>query len=96
MEVNLTKTNQYNVNVTDQLKKNFPNLRIETAVEYSTDAGELVQLIVERLVSRTPLTQHSRRRCAHTLSWWKSLPGGRKNPVAPGVQSFVNRWALPA
>lgn len=49
MEVNLTKTNQYNVNVTDQLKKNFPNLRIETAVEYSTDAGELVQLIVERL-----------------------------------------------
>ncbi len=38
MEVNLTKTNQYNVNVTDQLKKNFPNMRIETAVEYSTDA----------------------------------------------------------
>lgn len=47
MEVNLTKTNQYNVNVSDQLKKNFPNVRIETAVEYSTDAGELVQLIVE-------------------------------------------------
>jgi hypothetical protein len=66
------------VNVTDQLKKNFPNLRIETAVEYSTDAGELVQLIVERWVSRTPLTQHSPRRCAPTLSWWKSLPGGRK------------------
>jgi len=48
-EVNLTKTNMYNVNVTDLLKKNFPAMTIETAVEYSTDAGELVQLIAERL-----------------------------------------------
>lgn len=46
-EVNLLKTNQYNVNVVDQLKKNFPNLRIETAPEMSTPAGELVYLIVE-------------------------------------------------
>lgn len=46
-EVNLLKTNEYNVNVIDQLKKNFPNMRIETAPEYSTLAGELVQLIVE-------------------------------------------------
>lgn len=46
-EVNLLKTNQYNVNVVDQLKKNFPNLRIETAPEMSTAAGELVYLIVE-------------------------------------------------
>ena len=30
-ETHFTKTNQYNVNVTDQLKKNFPNMRIETA-----------------------------------------------------------------
>lgn len=48
-EVNLTKTNQYNVNVTDQIKKNFPNMRIESAVEYSTGSGELVQLIVESI-----------------------------------------------
>lgn len=46
-EVNLLKTNQYNVNVVDQLKKNFPNLRIETAPEMSTPAGELVYLIAE-------------------------------------------------
>lgn len=45
--VNLTKTNQYNVNVTDQLKKNFPNLRVETAVEYDTVGGQLVQLIAD-------------------------------------------------
>jgi hypothetical protein len=49
IEVNLTKTNQYNVNVTDQLKKNFPNLRIESAVEYNTAGGELVQLIVDTI-----------------------------------------------
>lgn len=46
-EVNLLKTNQYNVNVIDQLKKNFPNMRVETAPEMSTAAGELVYLIVE-------------------------------------------------
>lgn len=46
-EVNLLKTNQYNVNVVDQLKKNFPNLDIETAPEMSTPAGELVYLVVE-------------------------------------------------
>lgn len=46
-EVNLLKTNQYNVNVVDQLKKNFPNLRIETAPELSTAAGELVYMIAD-------------------------------------------------
>lgn len=48
-EVNLTKTNGYKVNVSDLLQKNFPNLTVETAVEYTTDAGEVVQLIAERL-----------------------------------------------
>lgn len=45
--VNLTKTNTYNVNVTDQIKKNFPNMRVETAVEYATQSGNLVQLIAD-------------------------------------------------
>ena len=45
-EVNLLKTNQYNVNVIDQLAKNFPNMKIETAPEMSTAAGELVYMIV--------------------------------------------------
>ena len=35
--------------VQEVLKKNFPNLRIETAPEYSTTGGELIQLIVETL-----------------------------------------------
>jgi hypothetical protein len=54
--VALTQTNSFNVNVFDLLKKNFPNLRLETAVQYgaltSTNpqgvaAGNLVQLIAE-------------------------------------------------
>lgn len=46
-ETHFTKTNQYNVNVSDQLKKNFPNMRVETAPEMSTAAGEAVKLIVD-------------------------------------------------
>jgi hypothetical protein len=48
-EVALTKTTQYNVNVSDMLKKNFPKMKVITAPEYSTAAGQLVQLIVPEL-----------------------------------------------
>ena len=48
-EVYLTKTTDFNVNVADILKKNFPNLTIKTAPEYSTQSGELAQLIVDEL-----------------------------------------------
>lgn len=47
--VALNKTTSFNVNVMDNLKKNFPNMRIETAVEYAVAnnglSGNLVQLI---------------------------------------------------
>lgn len=46
-EVALTKTTEFNVNVSDLLKKNFPNMTIKTAPEYATAAGQLVQLIVD-------------------------------------------------
>ena len=52
MEVNLTKTNQFNVNVTDQLKKNFPNLTVKAAVEYATTGGQLVQMIVNDIAGQ--------------------------------------------
>lgn len=47
--VALAKTNEFNVNVSDMLKKNYPNLKIVTAVEYDTLAGELVQLIADSI-----------------------------------------------
>ena len=57
-EVALTQTNSFNVNVFDLLKKNFPNIRFESAVQYGSvttanpqgnAAGNLVQLIVEEI-----------------------------------------------
>ena len=49
VSVALTYTNQYNVNVADQIKKNFPNMRIETATQYAVSGGNLVQLIADSL-----------------------------------------------
>lgn len=46
-EAAFTRTNQYNVNVSDQLKKNFPNMEVQTAPEMSTAAGEEIKLIVK-------------------------------------------------
>jgi len=46
--VALTTTNMYNVNVSDMLRKNFPNLRVETAVQYQNPTGgNLMQLIAD-------------------------------------------------
>lgn len=47
MSTNLQKTNQYGLNVRDLITKNFPNLKIETVPEYSTAAGEVIQLILD-------------------------------------------------
>lgn len=56
LSVALNKTNQYNVNVYDQLKKNFPNIRFETAPEYATQAGQLVQMIAENVEGQETMT----------------------------------------
>lgn len=54
----LTTTNSFGVNVTDLLKKNFPNLRVETAVQYGAlgsanpqgiAAGNFMQLIANEI-----------------------------------------------
>lgn len=81
-EVSLTKTNMYNVNVSDLLKKNFPNLTIKTAVEYSTPAGEMVQLIADRLGEQdTAYAAFTEKMRAHAVvteesSWKQKKSGG--------------------
>jgi Uncharacterized protein conserved in bacteria (DUF2184) len=47
--VGLTKTNNFNVNVLDLIKKNYPNMTVKTAPEYATASGELVQLIANEV-----------------------------------------------
>jgi len=67
--VALTATNSYNVNVSDLLKKNFPNLRIETAIQYAnTAAGNLVQLIAESIDGqKTATTAFTEKLRAHRI-----------------------------
>jgi hypothetical protein len=48
-QVALTKTTEFNVNVKDLLAKNFPKMKFETAPEYATSTGNLVQLIVDEV-----------------------------------------------
>jgi hypothetical protein len=58
VQVGLTATNQYNVNVSDLIKKNFPAMTVETAVQYGAvsatnpqgvAAGNLLQLIAGKV-----------------------------------------------
>ena len=45
----LTATNQYNQSAADMLKKNLPNIEFVTVPELSTQAGEMLYLIVPEL-----------------------------------------------
>ena len=48
-EVALTITNEFNVNVADLLKKNYPGIKIVTVPEYATAGGKKVQLVVDEI-----------------------------------------------
>jgi hypothetical protein len=61
-------TNSYNVNVQDMLKKNFPKMKIETAPEYATTSGNLVQLIADEMQGqRTATTAFTEKLRAHPI-----------------------------
>lgn len=50
LQMNLAKMNTFgNVSVEDLLKKNFPNLKIKTAPEYSTTGGEMMQMFADNI-----------------------------------------------
>jgi hypothetical protein len=67
-EVALTKVTEFNVNVMDMIKKNFPNLKVKTAPEYSTDSGELVQLMADEIQGqRTASVAFTEKLRAHPI-----------------------------
>ena len=67
-QVALTKVTQYNVNVEDMLKKNFPNLVVKVAPEYATASGNLVQLIVNEVEGqRTAVCAFTEKLRAHPV-----------------------------
>jgi len=77
-EVYLTNTTQYNVNVADILKKNFPNLTIKTAPEYATASGQLMQLMLDEAEGqRTADTAFTEKLRAH--------------PIVVGTSSFKQK-----
>jgi hypothetical protein len=86
--VAIAKTNQtFATNVADMLKKNFPNMRIETAVEYSTDGGELVQMIIEAIDGQETATaaftekMRAHNVVADTSSWKQKKSQGTYGTV---------------
>jgi len=57
-----------NATVMDLIQKGFPNLKVKTAVEYSTSAGELVQLIVHKVQGQsTGFCAFTEKMRAHAL-----------------------------
>ncbi len=65
---NMVKTTDFNVNVMAQIKLNYPNMEIQTAVQYQTASGELVQLIVRELKGqRTADTAFTEKMRAHPV-----------------------------
>lgn len=87
VEVNLTKTNQYNVNVTDQIKKNFPNLRIVNAVQYE-GTSNLVQLIAEEVDGQeTGFTAFNEKLRAHPV--FVDLSSFRQKKTSGGYGAVI-------
>jgi hypothetical protein len=77
-EVALTKTTEFNVNVADILKKNFPNMTIKTAPEYATVAGNGLQLIADELEGQRTVS------CAFTEKM-------RAHPIIVKASSFLQK-----
>lgn len=69
MSVYLHKSNEiFSNSAFDMVKKNFPNMRIETAAQYSTDAGELVQMFAESAMGQDAgFYAYSEKLRAHNL-----------------------------
>lgn len=90
-EAALSATNSFNVNVRDLLKKNYPNIRVVSAVQYGAlsatnpqgnAAGELVQLIADTVGGQqTGYTAFNEKMRAHNIvqalsSWMQKWSGG--------------------
>ena len=87
LEPMLGRTNSYGFEIKTQLLKKFPGLRIETAPEYATANGELVQLIPDSVMGyeagKTIFTERLRfhRTEIHTSSYEQKLSAGSAGAV---------------
>jgi hypothetical protein len=78
----LARKTQYGMTVREYLMSTFPNLRIVTAPQFSTQAGELVQLIIGNYEGvQTVVPAYTEKLRAHAVvtessSWRQKLSGG--------------------
>lgn len=88
-QVALTALTTFNVDVRDQLKKNFPNMRIETAVQYVTTGGNMVQLIATSVEGQqTATTAFTEKLRAHTIERKSSSFKQKKSQGSWGTVIF--------
>lgn len=94
LAVALNKANQFNVSVKKLLADNFPNLRIKTAVEYQTGAGEFVQLICNSVQGQpTATTAYTEKMRAHAVVVGSSNWSQKKSQGTFGTIIF-NTYAI--
>jgi len=85
----LLKITNFNVNVMAFIKTNFPNLKLETAPEYSTPSGELVQLIVNEIQAQpTAETAFNEKLRAHPIVIYNSGFSQKKTSGTYGTVIF--------
>lgn len=99
--VALTATNSFNVNVSDLLRKNFPNIRVETAMQYGQistanpqgiAAGNLVQLIADEIEGqKTGFCAFNEKARAHKIIQQTS---SFKQKITAGSWGFVLRMPI--
>lgn len=77
-EVALTITNEFNVNVADLLKKNYPGLKVAVVPEYATAAGQKVQMVADSIQGQKTWE------CAFTDKF-------RAHPIITGLSSFKQK-----
>lgn len=94
--MNLNNTNQFNVNVFDQIKKNFPNLKIVTIPEFAINGGgnmggtELVQLIADGMEGqKTCEAAFTEKMRAHAMVTKTSSWEQKKSQGAWGVIFYL-------
>lgn len=108
-EAALTATNSFNVNVSDLLKKNFPNLRVVSAVQYGAlsaanpqgvAAGEFLQMIAESIEGqKAAFSAFNEKMRAHPIirqlsSFMQKVSGGTWGTVIRMPVAFASMVGL--
>lgn len=81
-EPQLAVTNDFGITAKEMIQKSFPNLKIEVAPEYSTQSGELMQLMVTQYEGvKTAYPAYTEKLRTHALvvehsAWSQKISGG--------------------